>query len=495
VLTTLATISLLAALAGCADEPTRLVAPRARPAASMAPGPVLVVSTDTLAFPATDLTLRSDPKEITYTNVGATTLHFGPFQFPGGANPSDFRMQGTNNGQCDSVLAPGARCVWALQFEPQALGARSGTFTVSSDGGTAVVALTGVGTSASVRAEIAPTALAFGTVAIDASSTTQHVTIKSSGLLPMTISSIKLVGADAVDFITYDPVDPYACKPGVAMSTGASCEVLAYFHPRSAGQKSASVSIVTDGGSATVPLSGFGDGPGVKLTPDPLTFAAQVVGTTGTQELRLTNYGTKDLVLSYGFGLSGANAADYWVTWGGSSPCQPNMTLAPSASCTLVVTFTPSGTGTRTAKLTIASNAPYAYLAMSGEGYESADVGVAMTAAQTTKGIAYDVMVTNKGPNAAASVSVADLIPTGTTFVGATSSTNVSCYLPAIGGTGRVACSIASLAPGQTGTLSITVRPNPGVKGSITNTVLANSPTPDPVSANNTVTVTTTLKK
>ena len=98
-------------------------------------------------------------------------------------------------------------------------------------------------------------------------------------------------------------------------------------------------------------------------------------------------------------------------------------------------------------------------------------------------------------PTPSTTCSTLSATSTGTTFAGATSSTNVSCYVPAIGGTGRVACSIASLAPGQSGTLSIIVRPNPGVKGSITNTVLANSPTPDPVSANNAVTVTTMLKK
>ncbi|PYX94241.1 MAG: hypothetical protein DMG71_13120, partial [Acidobacteria bacterium] len=50
--------------------------------------------------------------------------------------------------------------------------------------------------------------------------------------------------------------------------------------------------------------------------------------------------------------LTGANAADYAQT----NNCASS--VAPGASCTIAVSFTPSATGTRNASLAITDNAP-----------------------------------------------------------------------------------------------------------------------------------------
>jgi uncharacterized repeat protein (TIGR01451 family) len=64
--------------------------------------------------------------------------------------------------------------------------------------------------------------------------------------------------------------------------------------------------------------------------------------------------------------------------------------------------------------------------------------------------VSYDVTVTNDGPQEGFSVELSDPIPPGMTFVSATQDSGPSfvCSTPAVGATGTVTCSIASLAVG-----------------------------------------------
>jgi hypothetical protein len=55
-----------------------------------------------------------------------------------------------------------------------------------------------------------------------------------------------------------------------------------------------------------------------------------------------------------GVSLTGANPGDFAIS---ADSCS-NQTIAPGASCSISVTYTPSATGTRTANLSIPSNAP-----------------------------------------------------------------------------------------------------------------------------------------
>jgi hypothetical protein len=89
-------------------------------------------------------------------------------------------------------------------------------------------------------------------------------------------------------------------------------------------------------------------GPSVNLSLSNLDFGNQPVGTTSApQPVTLTNDGTADVTFS-GIGVSG----DYSV----ASTC--GLSLAPSASCNLNVTFTPTALGTRRGTISIADDAP-----------------------------------------------------------------------------------------------------------------------------------------
>jgi hypothetical protein len=102
-----------------------------------------------------------------------------------------------------------------------------------------------------------------------------------------------------------------------------------------------------------VTLSGTGvaSGPNATLSATSLTFATQAVGTTSAQSLTLTNYGTVAVSITR-IGLAGADSSDFAETNTCGNP------VAPGASCTISVTFTPKGINARTATLSIADNAP-----------------------------------------------------------------------------------------------------------------------------------------
>jgi len=108
--------------------------------------------------------------------------------------------------------------------------------------------------------------------------------------------------------------------------------------------------------------------------------------------------------------------------------------------------------------------------------------------------LTYTINITNNGPNDAASVSLSDTLPAGTTFVSLSSPAGWSCTTPAVGGTGTVSCSMATLAPG-TGLFTLVVAVGSGVPGGtvITNTATVAGATTDPNLSNQSATTTTTV--
>jgi uncharacterized repeat protein (TIGR01451 family) len=105
-------------------------------------------------------------------------------------------------------------------------------------------------------------------------------------------------------------------------------------------------------------------------------------------------------------------------------------------------------------------------------------------------GSMFGVTVRNSGPNDAASVTLTDDIPAGSTFASWTQNSGpaFNCTTPAAGAGGTVTCSIGVLpgfsAPITTADFVLTV--NAG--GQVTNTVTVSSTTPDPQPDNNTST-------
>ncbi len=104
--------------------------------------------------------------------------------------------------------------------------------------------------------------------------------------------------------------------------------------------------------------------------------------------------------------------------------------------------------------------------------------------------LTYTIAVRNNGPDAATGVTATDLLPKNAGF-GSTSTTQGTCSLKPEKAT--VSCSLGTIASG--GTVTITINVKPTRKGQITNTVSVPSASPpDPNTANNTASATTTVQ-
>jgi uncharacterized repeat protein (TIGR01451 family) len=105
--------------------------------------------------------------------------------------------------------------------------------------------------------------------------------------------------------------------------------------------------------------------------------------------------------------------------------------------------------------------------------------------------LTYTITVTNAGPSNAASVSLSDTLPAGTTFVSLSSPAGWSCITPAVGAVGAVSCSNSSLGI-SSAVFTLTVAVAPSVT-TLSNTSTVSSVTSDPNTTNQSATAITTV--
>jgi uncharacterized repeat protein (TIGR01451 family) len=172
-----------------------------------------------------------------------------------------------------------------------------------------------------------------------------------------------------------------------------------------------------------------------------------------------------------------------------------------SAAFSITVHINPGATGTVTNTANVSSatpdpnangNNPTAITTVTS----SADLSVVKTAtASVTAGnnATYHIVVTNNGPSDATAVNMSDLLPPNTTFVSETQTGGPSfaCINPAVGGTGTVSCSIATLTSGTTATFDIVAKFSAAAPTGASNNTATVSSAADPNSGNNSSTAVT----
>jgi mycothiol synthase len=101
--------------------------------------------------------------------------------------------------------------------------------------------------------------------------------------------------------------------------------------------------------------------------------------------------------------------------------------------------------------------------------------------------LTYTLTVGNDGPGSAAKVSVQDPLPSATAFESVDYPLSWSCSAPAVGASGTVTCTKASMAPNSNATLTIRVKVDPSASADSTlaNSATVGSQTLDPNTANN----------
>jgi uncharacterized repeat protein (TIGR01451 family) len=109
--------------------------------------------------------------------------------------------------------------------------------------------------------------------------------------------------------------------------------------------------------------------------------------------------------------------------------------------------------------------------------------------------ITYTVVATDNGPSAADNATMVIPVPTNTTFVSLTTPSGWSCQTPNPNNTGTVVCTDVNLAGLSSSTFSFVVKVNTGVANGtvISDTATVSSSVIDPIIANNSATVITSV--
>jgi hypothetical protein len=196
---------------------------------------------------------------ITFTLANAGDSPTGELTAVISAGASDFSIVSND---CTGPLAPLAICKVQVAFKPSAVGARTGTLTVTdkASGQSGTAALTGTSVAGGPPA-ITPSLHDFGSVTVGAAQT-----------LSFTVKSYSGTGADVLDLAGGSAdfiIDGQTCK-GFSLAPGGQCTFAIIFAPKSAGAKTAAV-IVTQAGVATGTVQVTGTGVAAVIdagTPD-----------------------------------------------------------------------------------------------------------------------------------------------------------------------------------------------------------------------------------
>jgi IPT/TIG domain-containing protein/ASPM-SPD-2-Hydin domain-containing protein len=266
-----------------------------------------------------------------------------------GANAGDFVL---NIMMCPSLqLMPGGLCRLQLGFAPTATGSRSAFVSVVSDapGSPHQAGLTGLALPPSPFLKTYPVTLSFPSQPVGTASADQSVMISNSGSADLHISSIAVGGPNPADFAKTSACDTATLPPGQACILGV------HFDPKQPGNRSADLTITSDAlngdalGGFHLPLSGTAIAATASLSATSLTFATVLVGVSSSAQLTITNNGQLRLQVT-GLSVAGAQPDDFPIP---STGC----TADPGYSCSFNLTFRPRASGSRSAVLSVQSNA------------------------------------------------------------------------------------------------------------------------------------------
>ena len=294
--------------------------------------------------------------QINVTNTGNSPVNFNSVAI-NGANATDFAISANTCTEYPTPLLEGSECGISVIFTPTASGPRQASLTLTSNAGGSPQSLTlvGNGLTPSAGASISPLEINFGGELIGVTSGSQEIQVQSTGTELLAVSSVAISGANAGDFTI--------SVNGCSFTTlgYAGCYVYVTFTPTAAGMRTATLTIQDNaaGSPQSVLLTGTGQASGKTLTPNfaVLPFGAVAVGmSTSTPFLNLTNNGTA-AVNFQSITVSGANAADFTINDNSCALNNGNLLQPGGVSCSVSVTFTPSGAGPRTADLTVVSDA------------------------------------------------------------------------------------------------------------------------------------------
>ncbi len=264
-----------------------------------------------------------------------------------GTNATEFAIISQDcNG---AVLGPDDTCNVVVVMQPDTAGSKAATLRVSgTPGGDATATLTGAGLAVGALT-ISPTSHPFGIITVGATSAAQTFTVQNTGGSATGNIATALAGVDPDQFAIVTSSNQ--CQ-GVSLPAGDSCTIAVEFSPNAGGDFSANLTVsATPGNTAQAGLTGTGiPDADIEIAPPSRDFGSLGIGTMSNwQTFTVTNVGGVDTG-TLGVTLGGTNSSEFEM----NNNCSG--TLAPDASCTVDVRFTPDTMGNKVGSLDITAS-------------------------------------------------------------------------------------------------------------------------------------------
>jgi hypothetical protein len=194
-----------------------------------------------------------------------------------------------------------------------------------------------------------PNSKDYGSIEVGSNST-QTFIVTNTGGASLVVSLTSLVGVDASEFSIVSGGGDFTLAPS------ATRNVNVRFSPSSTGSKSTTLRFASndpDENPKDISLSGNGVViPDISASPNPASYGNVEVGSYLDKTIVVHNDGTADLVVS-STTLTGIHSSQFGIQSGGGS-----FTLTPSATRNVVVRFSPTTTGSKSATLRFDTNDP-----------------------------------------------------------------------------------------------------------------------------------------
>jgi hypothetical protein len=332
----------------------------------------------------------------------------------------------TDSTNCPTILAGASNCTVSIIFAPSQPGVRQGLLTVSTGAGTTpvYVNLSGTGTPILTANN---GIINFGDVVLDQPAINWYKVTQPFRQFTVSTPSpdFSVLLVEDVGYGHGNP--PFASFSGTATGTCFNCWIGVAFRPSATGFQNAALSITSNTSGNPYALSLTGNGvplSGLVLTPTQADFGpVPSSSTSGPTLFTLTNYAPTTVTIS-----PPVTTGDFAISTSttGGSVC--NGPLAPSASCFIQITFSPSATGPRTGSLTLTSDTTAASSVLSG--YGSPDTGLALNPTSLTfsnvpgtTSTQQTIILTNTGPY---TLQVSSPTTTSFNFAAATTCTSLA---------------------------------------------------------------------
>ncbi len=153
---------------------------------------------------------------------------------------------------CGTTIAAGAKCKITVTFSPTVTGAQAGTVTITDSANNSPQTITVKGTGI-LPITFNPTLLNFGTVPVHSTSNPLTSTLTNHEKIALNISAISIAGANSGDFAQTNN-----CLPSVA--AGGTCTITVKFTPGATGSRNGTLTVTDDASTSpqSVKLTGTG---------------------------------------------------------------------------------------------------------------------------------------------------------------------------------------------------------------------------------------------